>query len=177
MTGEGRLVAGRYRLISELGAGGYGRVWKARDESLRIDVAVKAIELSQVGSDKERAERIARAMREARNAAQLRAHPHIVSVHDVVVDDGTPWIVMELVNGHSLQEELDANGRLPLERVRQIAQEVLKALSAAHTAGNVHRAVKPSNVLPADDGGILLADFGTAVHGDDSPAGDLFSHC
>jgi serine/threonine protein kinase len=201
MADEGRLVAGRYRLISELGAGGFGRVWKARDENLRVEVAVKAVELSRAGTDEERAGRVVRAMREARNAAQLRTHPNIVAVHDVVVDGDLPWIVMELVAGHSVGEEIDAHGRLPVERVREVARAVLEALRAAHLAGIVHRDVKPSNVMLADDGRILLADFGIAVresdttmtgpgmlvgspeylaperieHGDDSPAGDLFS--
>jgi hypothetical protein len=201
MADKGRLVAGRYRLLSELGAGGFGRVWKARDENLDVDIAVKAVELSQAGSGKERAERVARATREARNAARLRDHPNIVAVHDVVTDGGVPWIVMELVTGHTLTEEIEAHGRLPAGRVREVARAVLEALRAAHTAGIVHRDVKPSNVLLADDGRILLADFGIAVResdtkmtrtgmligspeylaperverGDDSPAGDLFS--
>lgn len=201
MADEGRLVAGRYRLISELGAGGFGRVWKARDEDLRVDVAVKAVELSLAGSGSQRAERVARAMREARNAAQLRTHPNIVAVHDVVTDGGVPWIVMELVTGHTLAEEIDSRGRLSAGRVRKVARAVLEALRAAHAAGIVHRDIKPSNVMLADDGRILLADFGIAVresdtamtgtgmlvgspeylapehveHGDDSPAGDLFS--
>jgi hypothetical protein len=168
MADEGRLVAGRYRLISELGAGGFGRVWKARDQNLRIDVAMKAIDLPQAGSGTERAERVARAMREARNAAQLRDHPNIVTVHDVVDDGGVPWIVMELVTGHTLMEEIDALGRLPAGQVREVARALLEALQAAHATGIVHRDVKPSNVLLAGDGRILLADFGTAVHGDDT---------
>lgn len=140
-------------------------------------------------------------MREARNAAQLRTRPNIVAVHDVVVEGNVPWIVMELVSGHTLADEIRAHGRLPVGRVRTIAAGVLSALEAAHSADIVHRDVKPSNVLLADDGRILLADFGLAVHesdtritssgvligsldyvaperierGSDGPAGDLFS--
>ncbi|MFI1856051.1 serine/threonine-protein kinase [Streptomyces sp. NPDC020480] len=200
-TRVGRLVAGRYRLIGELGSGGFGRVWKARDESLRVDVALKEVTLSSAGSGAERTERVNRAIHEARNAARLRAHPNIVAVHDVVREDDVPWIVMELVTGDTLEEEIRERGRVPAAEVRRIAQAVLGALGAAHAVGIVHRDVKPSNVMLADDGRVLLADFGIAVHdadtaltatggvigsleyiaperighGDDSPAGDLFS--
>ncbi|KAK1181530.1 serine/threonine-protein kinase [Streptomyces sp. NBS 14/10] len=200
-TGVGRLVTGRYRLIGELGSGGFGRVWKARDERLRVDVALKEVTLSQAGSGAERTERVNRAIHEARNAARLRTHPNIVAVHDVVREDDVPWIVMELVTGGTLEEEIRERGRVPAAEVRRIAEAVLGALRAAHAAGIVHRDVKPSNVMLADDGRVLLADFGIAVHdadtaltatggvigsleyiaperighGDDSPAGDLFS--
>ncbi|MFD8870196.1 serine/threonine-protein kinase [Streptomyces sp. NPDC059590] len=200
-TRVGRLVAGRYRLIGELGSGGFGRVWKARDESLRVDVALKEVTLSQAGSGAERTERVNHAIHEARNAARLRTHPNIVAVHDVVREDDVPWIVMELVTGGTLDEEIRERGRVPAAEVWRIAQAVLGALGAAHAAGIVHRDVKPSNVMLADDGRVLLADFGIAVHdadtaltatggvigsleyiaperighGDDSPAGDLFS--
>lgn len=136
-------MAHRYRLVSELGAGGFGRVWKARDENLRVDVAVKAVSLTQAGSAEEQAERVARAEREARHAAQLRTHPNVVAVHDVVVEDGVPWIVMELVSGHSLEEAIRTEGRLAARRVQHIAQAVLEALRAAHAVGIVHRDVKP----------------------------------
>ncbi|MGW3564167.1 serine/threonine-protein kinase [Streptomyces sp. NPDC000941] len=200
-TRVGRLVAGRYRLIDALGSGGFGRVWKARDERLRVDVALKEVTLSHAGSGAERTERVNRAIHEARNAARLRTHPNIVAVHDVVREDDVPWIVMELVTGGSLEEEIRERGRVPAAEVRRIAEAVLGALRAAHAAGIVHRDVKPSNVMLADDGRVLLADFGIAVHdadtaltatggvigsleyiaperighGDDSPAGDLFS--
>ncbi|MGO4422919.1 serine/threonine-protein kinase, partial [Streptomyces sp. MCAF7] len=186
---------------AKLGSGGFGRVWKAWDERLRVDVALKEVTLSQAGSGEERTERVNRAVREARNAAGLRTHPNIVAVHDVVREAGVPWIVMELVTGDSLEEEIRERGRIPAAEVRGIAQAVLEALRAAHAAGIVHRDVKPSNVMLADDGRALLADFGIAVHdadtaltatggvigsleyiaperianGDDGPAGDLFS--
>ncbi|WP_159394293.1 serine/threonine-protein kinase, partial [Streptomyces sp. NRRL S-495] len=108
-----------------------------------------------------------RAAREARNAAKLRDHPHIVAVHDVVVEDGTPWIVMRLVEGRSLAELLRTDGPLPAPRAAEVTAALLKALKAAHTAGIVHRD-KPANVLLTDDGQVLLTDFGIAVHETDT---------
>ncbi|MFI1577385.1 hypothetical protein [Embleya sp. NPDC020630] len=91
MRGSGRSVAGRYRLRERLGAGGMGVVWRADDELLHVEVALKQVTIGDWLPDAEREQRVARAMREARNAARLREHPHIVSVHDVVVEDGVPW--------------------------------------------------------------------------------------
>ncbi|MFB7907900.1 protein kinase [Kitasatospora sp. NPDC056076] len=160
----GRLVGQRYRLVRQLGAGGFGRVWHAHDETLGIEVAVKQLWLPPTTSDGERTERLARAEREARNAARLRDRPHIVAVHDVLVEDGMPWMVMQLVPGGSLSDRLAAHGPLPVERVADVARALLTALGAAHAAGVVHRDVKPANVMLADDGEVLLADFGIAVH-------------
>ncbi|MFJ8472194.1 serine/threonine-protein kinase [Kitasatospora sp. NPDC094011] len=164
----GRLVGRRYRLVRQLGAGGFGRVWRAHDETLGIDVAVKQLWLPPTTSDGERAERLARAEREARNAARLRDRPHVVAVHDVLVEDGLPWMVMQLVSGGSLADRLAALGPLPVERTAEVARALLTALGAAHAAGVVHRDVKPANVMLADDGDVLLADFGIAVHEADS---------
>ncbi|REK88874.1 serine/threonine protein kinase [Streptomyces inhibens] len=163
-TRPGQVIGGRYRLVSELGSGGFGRVWKARDETLRIDVAVKELWLVPVMSETEQAERLARAAREARNAARLRDHPNIVGVHDVVVENGLPWIVMQLIDGCSLQEHLDTHGPLSAEEAANVAAKLLGALGAAHEAGIVHRDVKPANVMLTGSGEVLLADFGIAVH-------------
>ncbi|WP_268246246.1 serine/threonine-protein kinase [Streptomyces netropsis] len=169
--GSERVVGGRYRLVGQLGSGGFGRVWKAYDEMLDVDVAVKEVWLPQQAasaSGAEHRERVVRAAREARNAAKLRDHPHIVAVHDVVVEDGTPWIVMRLVEGRSLEERLRTDGPLPVPRAAEVAAALLKALKAAHAAGIVHRDLKPANVMLTDDGQVLLTDFGIAVHETDT---------
>ncbi|MBS2552179.1 serine/threonine protein kinase [Catenulispora sp. NL8] len=164
---EGILVAGRYRLLERLGAGGMGRVWKAYDESLDCEVAVKEVWLPPMLSDTERAERLARAQREARNAARMRNHPHIVSVHDMVSDQGMPWIVMDLIPSHDLLQTVERHGPLPQEQVAKIGLGVLDALTASHAAGILHRDVKPANVLLTTDGRVLLTDFGIAVQESD----------
>ncbi|MFI7470117.1 protein kinase [Nonomuraea sp. NPDC049646] len=107
------MIGGRYRLESVLGGGGFGRVWKAHDESLDVPVAVKEVWLPSATSEEEHAQRLRRAEREARNAARLRSHPHIVTVHDVVIEDRAPWIVMELVDGGTLAELIARDGPLP----------------------------------------------------------------
>ncbi|SEM29631.1 serine/threonine-protein kinase [Streptacidiphilus jiangxiensis] len=162
-----QLIAGRYRLLSKLGAGGFGEVWKAHDETLRLDVAVKAVRVPPAVSTEEQAERLARAAREARNAARLRDHPNVVAVHDVVIDSGVPWTVMQLVVGSSLQEQLDAHGALSVDRAAALASAMLGALGAAHDCGIVHRDVKPANVMVAGER-FLLTDFGIAVHEQDT---------
>ncbi|MFF2045064.1 protein kinase [Kitasatospora sp. NPDC058170] len=162
-----RLIGDRYRLLEVLGTGGFGRVWKAYDLWLHIDVALKELRLPEAVSSGERADRLERAEREARNAARLRDHPNIVTVHDVVIQDGVPWIVMQLVEGSSLHEHL-RRGPLPEERVVDIAAALLDALGTAHRAGVVHRDVKPANIMLAADGGVLLTDFGIAVHHTDN---------
>ncbi|MEU0568493.1 serine/threonine-protein kinase [Nonomuraea sp. NPDC005983] len=167
-TRPGRVVGGRYRLVTDLGSGGFGRVWKARDETLNVDVAVKERWLSPVASVAEQAERLTRAVREARNAARLRDHPNIVAVHDVVIDDDAPWIVMRLVHGCSLEDRLKAHGPLPVDQAADVARALLRALGTAHEAGVVHRDVKPGNVMLAANGEILLTDFGIAVHQTDT---------
>ena len=95
---SGRVVGDRYRILGRIGVGGMGAVWLARDETLRVDVALKEVRLPADSSTQERTERITRARREAEHAARLRGHPGIVTVHDVLDADGLPWIVMELVS-------------------------------------------------------------------------------
>jgi hypothetical protein len=163
-TEPDQLIGGRYRLLGMLGSGGFGRVWRARDETLRLDVAVKEVRLPARLPADERAALLVRAEREARNAARLRDHPHIVSIYDVVVDRDLPWIVMRLVDGRSLAQRLGADGPLPPAEAEPLAVALLGALDAAHGAGVVHRDVKPDNVLLTAAGQVLLADFGIAVH-------------
>ncbi|MEV1240170.1 protein kinase [Nonomuraea sp. NPDC050022] len=157
------LLAGRYRLLSQLGQGGMGTVWRAMDELLRQEVAVKEVRLPPDLDEAARTELAERTLREARAAARLRSHPSIVTVHDVVLDGGRPWIVMELVRGRSLDQAVRTNGPLPPRQVAWIGLQMLGALGAAHASGVLHRDVKPANVMLTDDGRVLLTDFGIAT--------------
>ncbi|MFJ5731402.1 serine/threonine-protein kinase [Streptomyces paradoxus] len=160
--GHERVIAGRYRLLAPLGEGGMGTVWRARDEVLHREVAVKEVRAPAglAGDDVQRM--YARLEREAWAAARVANH-NVVTVYDVATDDGRPWIVMELVRGLSLAEVLDAEGPMPPQRAAHIGAEVLAALRAAHAAGVLHRDVKPANVLISNDGRIVLTDFGIAM--------------
>ncbi|WP_433220466.1 serine/threonine-protein kinase [Dactylosporangium sp. CS-047395] len=152
----------RYRLESPIGAGGMGTVWRATDLTLERAVAVKEVRFPASLSDDERVELTDRAMREARSAAKLD-HPHIVAVHDVVVADGRPWIVMRLVEGRSLDQVVRDDGPLTPAAAARVGIALVGALEAAHAAGIVHRDVKPSNVLVQPDGKVLLTDFSIAA--------------
>ncbi|MEW2159783.1 serine/threonine-protein kinase [Streptomyces sp. NPDC007189] len=159
--GRERVIAGRYRLLSPLGEGGMGTVWRARDEVLHREVAVKEVR-APAGLPASDVERMyARLEREARAAARV-AGRNVVTVYDVAVEGGRPWIVMELVRGLSLADQLEAEGPLTPQRAAHIGAEVLSALRAAHAAGVLHRDVKPANVLLANDGRVVLTDFGIA---------------
>ncbi|WKU44140.1 serine/threonine-protein kinase [Streptomyces sp. VNUA116] len=158
----GRVVAGRYRLLEQLGRGGMGVVWRARDEVLDRDVAVKEVRAPAGLLDHEIRQLYVRLEREARAAARI-AHPHVVTVFDVASDEGRPWIVMELVRGLSLADALQAEGPLPPAHAAHIGAGVLAALRGAHAAGVLHRDVKPGNVLLANDGRVVLTDFGIAT--------------
>ncbi|MGW0331976.1 serine/threonine-protein kinase [Streptomyces sp. NPDC003011] len=160
--GSERLIAGRYRLLSPLGEGGMGTVWRARDEVLHREVAVKEVR-APAGLQGAEVERMyARLEREAWAAARV-ANRNVVTVYDVATQDGRPWIVMEIVRGISLAELLDAEGPLSPQRAAHIGAEVLSALRAAHEAGVLHRDVKPANVLMSNDGRVVLTDFGIAM--------------
>jgi serine/threonine protein kinase len=162
MTVAESLVAGRYRLGPCLGTGGMGRVWLARDELLRRDVAVKEIALPFGLSDDEHKEMRDRTLREARAAARLN-HPNVVRIYDVQPGDERPWIVMEFVRSRSLHQLIRESGPLPANRVAEIGLAILSALDAANRAGVLHRDIKPSNVLIAEDGRVVLTDFGSAI--------------
>jgi hypothetical protein len=161
-----RVVAGRYRLLSPLGEGGMGTVWRARDEMLRREVAIKEVR-APAGMPAAKVERMyTRLEREAWAAARIAAR-NVITVHDVVTDAGRPWVVMELVRGRSLGELIAAEGALAPREAARIGAEVLAALRAAHDAGVLHRDVKPANVLLSDDDRVILTDFGIAmVQGD-----------
>ncbi|NBE55826.1 serine/threonine-protein kinase [Streptomyces boluensis] len=158
--GTGRLIAGRYRLLSKLGHGGMGTVWRAKDETVDREVAVKEPRIPDHLPARERANAFERMRREARAAAKLD-HPAVVSVHDVAVEDGQPWIVMEFVQGRSLGDAL-AEGTLSGREAARIGLEVLGALEAAHAAGVLHRDVKPDNVMLGRHDRVVLTDFGIA---------------
>ncbi|MFI1357007.1 serine/threonine-protein kinase [Streptomyces sp. NPDC020898] len=158
--GTGRLIAGRYRLLGKLGHGGMGTVWRAKDETVDREVAVKEPRVPDHLPERERENAFERMRREARAAARLD-HPSVVTVHDVAVVDGRPWIVMELVQGRSLGDALQ-EGTLGAREAARIGLEVLGALEAAHAAGILHRDVKPDNVLLGRHGRVVLTDFGIA---------------
>ncbi|MET9114331.1 serine/threonine-protein kinase [Streptomyces longwoodensis] len=180
---EGRTVGGRYRLLERIGSGGMGTVWRAHDELVDREVAVKEPRLPGEPGDESHRRAAHRLYREARAAARVD-HPSAVSIHDVVAEeadgegadpvvgaaglDVLPWIVMELVRGESLQELLRRGPLAPPEAAR-IGLAVLGALRAAHAVGIVHRDVKPANVLLGAHGRVVLTDFGIAhVQGEDS---------
>ncbi|MDQ0959679.1 serine/threonine protein kinase [Streptomyces sp. B4I13] len=157
-----RVIAGRYRLEARLGRGGMGVVWRATDELLGRRVAVKELTQDDTLSDEEARERRDRTLREARAVAQLR-HPHVIVVHDVVVEDERPYIVMELLDGGSLADRIAAHGPLAPGEAARIGIALLGALRAAHAAGVLHRDIKPANVLLERDGDrVVLTDFGIA---------------
>ena len=173
-SGVGRVIAGRYLLLNRLGSGGMGHVWLAHDQRLACEVALKEIVFRDPEpAGEEREARVARARAEARHAAGLRGHPHVVTVHDVLEHDGLPWIVMEYVAGAvDLKELVESRGPLAPAECARLGLAVLDALTAGHQRGVMHRDVKPANILLAPDrtgapyGRILLADYGISVQPD-----------
>ncbi|WP_230420964.1 serine/threonine-protein kinase [Actinomadura soli] len=169
-TGE-RLLARRYRLVTQVGRGGMGTVWQAHDEVLGRDVAVKEVILPHGLTDEERAVHHKRTFREARTAARL-GHPGVVTVYDVVEEDDRPWIIMELIRARSLDQVIKQEGPLEVHRSAEIGRQMLAALHAAHQAGVLHRDVKPSNVLITGAGRMgeraVLTDFGIATASGDA---------
>ncbi|WP_432117026.1 serine/threonine-protein kinase [Streptomyces sp. bgisy032] len=163
-----RLLAGRYRLGKVLGRGGMGTVWRAQDETLGRTVAVKELRFPTNIDEDEKRRLITRTLREAKAIARIR-NKSAVTVYDVVQEDDRPWIVMELVEGKSLAEVIREDGLLEPRRAAEVGLAVLDVLRSAHREGILHRDVKPSNVLIAEDGRVVLTDFGIAqVEGDPS---------
>ena len=158
-----RIVAGKYRLLSVLGQGGMGTVWRAEHLQLGATVAVKLIDPKAAGG----ADALRQCQKEARAAAALRS-PHVVQVFDFGSDDatGSPFIVMELLEGESLADRLIRRGKLSLAETSRVLTHVARALSRAHDAAIIHRDLKPANVfLVRNDDDEELAkvlDFGTA---------------
>ncbi|MER6022231.1 serine/threonine-protein kinase [Streptomyces anulatus] len=164
---SGRVIDGRFTLVERLGSGGMGMVWRARDEALHRDVALKEVRppdpaLAEYDPEGARTLR-ARVLREARALARVD-HPNVVTVHHIVDpgEDGYPWIVMELVAGSSLHDRLAAGPMEPAEAA-ELGRGILSALRAAHASGIQHRDVKPANVLLRTDGRPVLTDFGIAA--------------
>ncbi|MEU3974009.1 serine/threonine-protein kinase [Streptomyces bacillaris] len=155
------LVAGRYRLISPIGRGGMGEVWRAADEVLGRAVAVKLL----LG-DQADASATARFRLEAQTAARL-SHPHLVAVFDFGAWEDRFFLVMELVEGQSLGDLLAAQERVHPEQVARIAGEAAAGLAAAHRQGIVHRDIKPGNLMLDADGSVKIGDFGIAQFVDD----------
>jgi serine/threonine protein kinase len=144
-----------------------GVVWRAHDQLLDREVAVKEVQIAETLTDAERANAYQRTLREAKTAARLN-HPAVVTVYDVCQDEGRPWIVMQLVSAQSLDQLLAASGPLSPRRAAEMARQLLSALSVAHAAGVMHRDVKPSNVLLGSDDRAVLTDFGIATFQGDS---------
>nr|WP_240979565.1 serine/threonine-protein kinase [Streptomyces sp. HNM0574] len=162
------MLAGRYRITRRLGRGGMGVVWRATDEVLGREVALKELRTFTDAGGGELDELRTRMQREARAAARVR-HSGVVAVHDVAQHEGRPVIVMELVEGPSLDDVLRRSGTLPPEQAASIGARVLDALAAAHRAGVLHRDVKPGNILleqapgTSGHGRVVLTDFGIAA--------------
>ncbi|MFI9624403.1 serine/threonine-protein kinase [Streptomyces sp. NPDC052042] len=169
MTGEGvgRVVDGRFELLERLGGGGMGLVWRARDMELHRDVALKEVRPPDPrfaeSPTREAAVLRERVLREARALARLR-HPQVVTIFHIVTGEEAafPWLVMELVPGGSLADRLK-QGPLPPAGAARLGRGLLSGLRAAHSAGILHRDVKPANVLMREDGSPVLTDFGIAA--------------
>ncbi|MFB7450605.1 serine/threonine-protein kinase [Streptomyces sp. NPDC056194] len=161
-SGENGRLAGRYRIVRQLGRGGMGVVWRAVDEVLGREVAVKELRTYSDAAAPELADLRLRMTREARAAARVR-HPGVVAVHDVTEHEGRPVIVMELVDGPSLDDVLAERGTVDPAEAARIGAHVLEALAAAHDVGVLHRDVKPGNILLDRSGRIVLTDFGIAT--------------
>ncbi|MFJ4711135.1 serine/threonine-protein kinase [Streptomyces sp. NPDC088785] len=155
-----RVIGGRYRFEARIGRGGMGVVWRATDTLLGREVAVKELGLDEnLPADDARQQR-ERMLREARAVAQLR-HPNIIVVHDVVLHDEHPYIVMELIEGGSLADRIARQGPVEATEAARIGLALLGALRVAHAAGVLHRDLKPANVL-LEAGRVVLTDFGIA---------------
>ncbi len=152
-----RVLDQRYRIVEPIGVGGSSQVYRAFDESLRRDVAVKVLD-PQAASDAGLRKLF---VREAQALAKL-SHPNVVGVHDVGEVDGFPYIVMELLPGLSLKQKIERDGPLSVAESVRLANEIASGLAFAHSKGIIHADMKPSNVLLTDDGRAKIADFGIA---------------
>ncbi len=147
---------GPYRILSPLGAGGMGEVYRARDTRLDREVAIKVLP-AEFAKD---ADRLQRFEQEARATSALN-HPNILTIYDFGAHDGAPFIVAELLDGAELRAQLN-DGALPLRQVIDYAQQIAQGLSAAHEKGITHRDLKPENLFVTRDGRVKILDFGLA---------------
>jgi serine/threonine-protein kinase len=152
---------GRYEIAGELGRGGMGIVYRAKDPVIDRTVAVKTMRLTEEGSKMSREELLQRFLTEAR-VAGLLAHPNIVVVYDAGEEEGLYYITMELVEGKSLQRRMDAGEKFPVPRILRIMEQVCSALQFAHDHKVVHRDIKPANIMLTDNDTVKVTDFGTA---------------
>ena len=148
---------GHYEVLSALGKGGMGEVYRAKDQKLGREVAIKVLP-DAFGQDPVR---VARFEREARAAAALN-HPNICAIHEIGEHEGQPFIVMELMKGQTLEARLSTQGRLECDEALELGTQLADALDAAHAAGIVHRDIKPANIFIADRGQAKILDFGLA---------------
>jgi eukaryotic-like serine/threonine-protein kinase len=149
---------GRYEVLSLLGAGGMGEVYRARDPQLDRDVALKVLRSRPAGNPEPE-----RRFRQEARAAGALSHPNILAIYDVEAEEGVLYIVSELVEGHSLRKELEGAGTLPTRKLLDIAVQFADGLSAAHHAGIVHRDLKPENLMLTPEGRVKILDFGLAA--------------
>src|ERR1700730_6748790 len=147
---------GPYEILSSIGAGGMGEVYRALDSRLGRDVAIKILPESLARDG----ERLRRFEQEARSVGALN-HPNILSVYDIGVNDGTPFMVTELLRGATLREKL-SSGPLPPKRAIEYAHQITSGLAAAHEKAIVHRDLKPDNLFITTDGRVKILDFGLA---------------
>jgi serine/threonine protein kinase len=155
-----RVIASRYVLLREIGRGGMGIVWLSEDRTIGRQVAIKELHLPDGVAPAEREVFEERVLREARAAGRLN-DPGVVTVYDVVRDQGTTFIVMELIEATTLTDLVQQRGPLPQDAVARLAEQLLSALRTAHAAGVVHRDVKPSNIMVLPGGRVKLTDFGS----------------
>ncbi len=161
-SAEERGSIGRYKVLGVLGRGGFGTVYRARDEELQRDVAIKVWRRDRFAGEED----VERLLQEARHVARLEKHPAIVGVYDVGrQQDGSAFVVLQYIEGHSLEQELKSR-KLPPDRVWEIMLQVTAAIQHAHAVGLVHRDLKPANVLLDADGNAHVADFGLAIDDD-----------
>ena len=160
MTIQSGARLGPYEIVSAIGAGGMGEVYRARDERIGRDVAIKV--LPETFAENE--ERLRRFEQEARTAGGLN-HPNLVTIHDIGRHEGAPYLVMELLEGESLREKLGEGGsgaKVPVRKAIEYAVQIARGLAAAHDKGIVHRDLKPDNVFVTSDGRVKILDFGLA---------------